>query len=509
MTALITRHSSDVDVKDLFCGAGGSSTGLVRAGMRVVVAANHSAVAIATHQANHPDTHHLCEDINRYEFRNLPRTRGLWASPICTEISQAGGKRRHKAKPMQGQTELFKQKGLDPNAFERTRATSWDVIRATEVHRYEFVLCENVVDWVTEWELFGAWRNCMHVLGYTSQIVSFNSAHVGGFDNPPAPQWRDRIYVVFTRKGMRKPNLELSPLAWCEDCGQDVHARQTWKRTDFTKLNGNVGRYNDQYVYTCPNTSRRHVKPVLEPYVSPALAALDLSDLGTRIGDRKPTATKPEGLAPSTMERIRAGAREFYGRYVLNANHEGNRGFDPNTLPLPTRTVKEGNGIVSPPLLIPCGGSWNETAQPVTEPMRTRLTREMEGVATPASYITYLRNHTQASMGDEPMRTVTAGGNTHFLVIPYNKNAKARRPSEPLTTITTHDRFGLLNGNGEIDVSDYLFRMLKPSEAMNAQGFPRDYIVTGKVQEQTAQAGNAVSVNVAAWIGERVMEVLG
>src|SRR5207248_2809483 len=81
---------------DLFCGAGGSSTGLVAAGLELRLAANHSPVAIETHAANHPDADHLCADIDHYDMRRLPRTDVLWASPICTELSPAGGRRRKK-----------------------------------------------------------------------------------------------------------------------------------------------------------------------------------------------------------------------------------------------------------------------------------------------------------------------------------------------------------------------------------------------------------------------------
>ena len=77
-------------VTDLFCGAGGASSGLVEAGLGVVLAANHWPTAIATHAANHPGTEHLCADINNLDMRRLPRTDELWASVICTEISPAG-----------------------------------------------------------------------------------------------------------------------------------------------------------------------------------------------------------------------------------------------------------------------------------------------------------------------------------------------------------------------------------------------------------------------------------
>ncbi|WP_435863510.1 DNA cytosine methyltransferase [Streptomyces prunicolor] len=50
--------------------------------------------------------------------------------------------------------------------------------------------------------------------------------------------------------------------------------------------------------------------------------------------------------------------------------------------------------------------------------------------------------------------------------------------------------------------------MLQPREHLSAQRFPETYQVVGSKAAQTQQAGNAVSVNVARWIGERLMPVL-
>ena len=56
-------------VADLFCGAGGSSTGAKKAiaeigGTMELVAVNHWNTAIATHAANHPTARHLVEDVS-------------------------------------------------------------------------------------------------------------------------------------------------------------------------------------------------------------------------------------------------------------------------------------------------------------------------------------------------------------------------------------------------------------------------------------------------------------
>jgi DNA (cytosine-5)-methyltransferase 1 len=59
-----------------------------------------------------------------------------------------------------------------------------------------------------------------------------------------------------------------------------------------------------------------------------------------------------------------------------------------------------------------------------------------------------------------------------------------------------------------IEVADCHYRMLKAREHLRAQRFPDAYTVTGNQAEQTMQAGNAVSANVAHWIGTKITEVL-
>ena len=76
--------------------------------------------------------------------------------------------------------------------------------------------------------------------------------------------------------------------------------------------------------------------------------------------------------------------------------------------------------------------------------------------------------------------------------------------SKPLGTITTKDRFGLVNVSVEIDgekyiISDIFLRMLKPEELKVLQGFPRDYIIDRDynwqkypIVEQVKRIGNSV-----------------
>lgn len=246
-------------------------------------------------------------------------------------MSPAGGRK----KPTQ--VSLFEKYGHVPSAaYERTRVTFWEVIRATELHRYEVIMIENVVE-AAQWELFEVWLAGMTALGYQVQFVSVSAAHVGDDeDNEPASQWRDRLYMVFTQVGMRKPDLEPRPLAWCQKCDANVGALQWWKRPG-----RRIGKYRKQYIYVCPVGDHGQV----EPYVMPAAAAIDWTNLGTRIGDR----SKP--LKASTMERIQLGLETIAAPSLFFATNHGkdggHRSFDPETRPLSSRTTKNGEGIVT------------------------------------------------------------------------------------------------------------------------------------------------------------------
>lgn len=94
---------------DLFCGAGGTSSGVEYARVngekcaKVVACVNHDKNAILSHQANHPDALHFTEDIRTLELspmvEHLQRMKNqypdayvvLWASLECTNFSRAKG----------------------------------------------------------------------------------------------------------------------------------------------------------------------------------------------------------------------------------------------------------------------------------------------------------------------------------------------------------------------------------------------------------------------------------
>ena len=111
------------------------------------------------------------------------------------------------------------------------------------------------------------------------------------------PQSRDRLYIVFWDQSVPTPDLDHCPASWCHHCNATVEAVWTWKTG--IPPTGSV-RYGRQYIYKCPSC-RREVTPPR----TPSLDALDLTDLGTPIGDRK----RP--LAASTMARAERDRRRF------------------------------------------------------------------------------------------------------------------------------------------------------------------------------------------------------
>lgn len=151
--------SSVVTVTDLFCGAGGSSLGAAQSGAEIRMALNHWELAVQTHNSNFPNTDHHCCDASQADPRYYPRTTVLIASPECTNHSLAKGKGRARY-----QADLWGTPLIDP-AEERSRATMWDVPRFAEVHRYELIIVENVID-ARAWVLWDAWLHAMQALGY-------------------------------------------------------------------------------------------------------------------------------------------------------------------------------------------------------------------------------------------------------------------------------------------------------------------------------------------------------
>lgn len=434
--------SSTITITDMFCGAGGSTTGAVRAGADVRLAMNHWKRAIETHNTNHPNTDHALADISQADPRYYPRTNILIASPECTNHSLAKGKQRKQ----QNQLDLWGNRWAtksDP-AEERSRCTMWDPLRFAECHKYELVILENVVD-ARLWVMWDAWLHAWQNLGYDHEIVYLNSmfAH-------PTPQSRDRMYFVAWKCGNRKPDLAIHPAAYCAKCEHDIQAVQSWKNP-LKKF----GKYRQQYVYLCPE----HACEVT-PYYYAAASAIDWTRPVQRIGDRE----KP--LKEKTMERIAYGLEKFAGHpFSIPMTRVQDRLRDVTCDPFPTHTATETQALVTPPPFL----------------------------------IDHIAEYRVRSI-TQPISTIVGGGNHQSLVVPpawlmsYYNNGAFEPVSEPVSTVTTLERHALVIATNEKPcVEDCGFRMLEPYEIQAAMAFPREYVVTGTRREKVKQLGNAVT----------------
>ncbi len=80
---------------DSFAGGGGASTGIeIALGRSPDIAINHNPAALALHEANHPQTLHISENV--YRIDPLDYLRGAhvglaWFSPDCKHFSKAKG----------------------------------------------------------------------------------------------------------------------------------------------------------------------------------------------------------------------------------------------------------------------------------------------------------------------------------------------------------------------------------------------------------------------------------
>jgi DNA (cytosine-5)-methyltransferase 1 len=472
-------------VTDIFCGGGGSSTGMTQIpGVQVRMAANHWDLAVQVHNANHPNADHAAVDLHLEDPRYFPKTDILWASPECTKWSQASGGKYSSVSVEMDLLDL-----LDPDLVEedpetaivqRSRLLMFDVLRFAEHHRYRAMVIENVVDIATNpkfAEAWALWKKGLTNLGYEYRIVSLNSMHAQAHGDP-APQSRDRLYIVCWRRGDRAPNIDrvLRPLAWCPNCGSVVESQQAWK-------NGRtVGKYRSQYVYihgSCGTT--------VEPGYLPAAAAIDWSLRGTRIGDR----TKP--LAEKTRRRIAAGIAKYWAPLHVEAAGNTYDAADPNhrsygdpngyyrawsTLD----TLKSIHTTVSKALVVPLEGRAGDRCKSTDEALRTQTSRHLDAMVTPPPFLTQFRerirdldptekpfptivadgaNHglvqspfiaelrgggSTARSVSEPAATFTASGNHHGLVVPAGGtwNDDARPTSDPHRTMTTRETSALV-----------------------------------------------------------------
>lgn len=522
------QKNSYPTVTDQFCGAGGSSQGAQDAGAEVKLAMNHWQRAIDTHSANFQNTDHDCADISASDPRRYRSTDILITSPECTNHSVAKGR-----KALKKQMDMFASGVLDASA-ERSRATMWDVVRFAEYHSYNIIIVENVVD-ARKWIMFESWLDAMGKLGYLFKCTYLNSMHFH-----PTPQSRDRMYVVFWKKGNKAPDLEYMPIAACAKCEKDVNAVQTWKNKMLR-----FGKYKQQYIYCCPTCSSK-----VEPYYYAAFNCIDWSDPGKRIGDRKAP------LSPNSEKRINYGLDKYgsdpfifhaaYGDtargvvrsvtdpaftqttlssqsiiqhpFIINDQHS--TGVDCRVRsvsdPINTLVAQPHFKLIMKPFIIKAEHAAQLNVKSADGVFQTQTCRQSMAVIAPPPLIVENKGTSLARESNKPLSCVTTvpyhGVITteawnSFIGYYYGGSNVTTKPNEPLGTVSTHDRSYLINYQ-KPNIEDCYYRMLKAPEIKLAMAFRKNYIVTGSQKDQVKQLGNAVTPPPMEWLVRQCIKSL-
>lgn len=526
-------------VVDNFAGGGGASTGIEMAlGRSPEIAINHDPDAISMHTVNHPDTEHYCESVWDIVPRDVVAGRpvGLvWLSPDCKHFSKA--------------------KGSTP-VSKKIRGLAWVTLRWAATVRPRVIMLENVEEFQTWGPLlidsegnarpdpakkgrtFNSFINALRRQGYKVEWRELRACDYG------TPTIRKRLFLIARRDGAPivwpKPThgdpasaevkaRKLLPwptaadiIDWSIPCPSIFERKRPLAENTLRRIAKGLERFvinaAEPFIVKCNHTSTRTVYDCFR---------------GQGINEPLQTITQSPGFAvvqPTLVPFI----TEF-----ANASHQRNMPADE-----PLRTicaqVKGGHfALVAPVIARQFGNSVGQSVEDplgtvmakadksqlvtaflakhytgvvgaeLTQPLPTVTTVDHNALVT--SHLVKLRGTCQHSQPvTEPMPTVTAGGlhigEVRAFLLKYYGTDSAIPCSEPLHTVTTRDRFGLVTVRGEdYQIVDIGMRMLEPHELFAAQGFPADYVIdhdaTGKKFTKTAQVarcGNAVCPPLAA-----------
>lgn len=566
-----------IKAADLFCGAGGTSRGLLEACRQMgfeldLIAVNHWPIAIASHSANHPYARHECASLDQVDPRKLVpggRLNLLVASPECTHHSNARGGR-----PMNDQS----------------RSSAWIILRWAELIYIENILIENVKEF-RSWgplgangrplrskrgEFYFAFLQTLRAAGYTVEDRILNAADFGD------PTTRERLFIIARRGGKKIiwPNPTHAPMeklrrgevqknmfgqavkmkTWVPSReiidwkipGQSIFnrkkplAKKTLERI-YAGLKKFGGPNAEPFLLVLRNhmdaqsldrplptlaASGQHVG-LVEPFIFAhqrrenqptsvdepiqtltatssdfALVEPFLIGRGGPNGSGKPQSVN-EPLNTVLTENHRAVVQPFISAYRGNHNgrKDGNHRNHSVNRPLPTQDTSNRYAVVEPRAFVLPQHSGGEL-RPITQPAPTVCTDGAIALVEADAFLVDVNhglsngkdgNRTQSV--NEPIGTITAGRRGKGVVQPclvkYNGTATATSVEEPLHTVTAKDRYALVTTEHGTYALDIRLRMLRPHELAAAMSFPNDYRLTGKMEDQVKQIGNAVPVRTA------------
>lgn len=527
-------------------------------------AVNHDPAAIAMHEVNHPETKHYCESVWDVDPRDLARGRPVgiaWFSPDCKHFSKAkGGTPVDKSirglawvvlrwagtvKPriiflenveefktwgplIQGEDGEWypdpKQKGRTFKAFVNAlRRQGYDVewreLRACDYgaptsrkRLFLIARCDGkAIVWpepthgdptseaVTSGKL-KPWRTAAEIIDWSIPCRS-----IFGRKKPLAENTLRRIARGIERYVINNPKPFIIKV---NHAGETFRGQQTDEplhtvtskngcgivtpyitRIGQTGFGGDNLSYNVESPVTTVTTKAEHL------LVTPTLIQMGYGDPeGRRVLDLE----KPLGTVTAGGNKFAVAAAYVSREFGQSTGHAADA-------PLGTVTAAGGgkSQLVAAFLAKHYGGNYTGPGADMEQPTPTITATDHNALVT--SHLIKLRGTCQDGQEvTEPMPTITAGGlhvgEVRSFLIKYYGTGIGQQLDEPLDTVVTKDRFGLITIEGvDYQIVDIGMRMLRAHELFAAQGFPPEYIIdryqNGKKvpqDEQVNRCGNSV-----------------
>lgn len=441
---------------------------------------NHWDIAIETHAANYPKARHLCESLDNVDPRKLfkDRIRLLVASPECTHHSNARG-------------------GVP--CSDQSRATAWHIVRWASSLYIDNILIENVPEFVSWGPLgakgqpikekkgatFLAFKGALESLGYRCEWRILNTANYGD------ATCRKRFFMLCRRGNKR--------IEWPEPTHTQAGGENLFGSTSPWVPARSVidWAYPAQSIF-----DRRH--PLSDNTLARIEAGLKRyggEEFLVKLYGTGKTSGIGEPLPTVTANGQHLGiCRPFLVNYHGNhkGKHDGESRVHDVTEPMATLDTSNRYALAMPFILPQQKGGPGETrTRSIDIPLSTITTTGAEAVAVP--FITVNKGTSSARDIDDPLPCITTHSHLSlsFLVKYYGSGQGVADIKEPLDTVTTKARFGLVEAFRNTEGADILFRMLQPHELAAAHSFPRDYQFKGTKTDVIKQIGNSVPIRTA------------
>ncbi|HLH95040.1 MAG TPA: DNA cytosine methyltransferase [Xanthobacteraceae bacterium] len=519
--------SAEELIVDLFAGGGGASEGIrIALNRSPDIAINHDEDALSMHQANHPETRHLRANLMQVSPMRVIGDAPiglLWASPDCTHHSKAkGGKpvKRHRRDLPWVVMRWIKKKRPRVFVVENVEELAkWgplvrklgpDRKPILDVHGSPLLVpCKK-----REGEDFGRWIEAGRRDGYRIEWRELRACKFG------ARTTRKRLFVIGRRDGKSivwpEPTHDdpkspavisggLKPWGTAADCidwslpcpsiflspeeARALGVRRPLADATMARIAKGVWRYviNAAEPFIVPithGTDPERGQAVSEPLRTVTTAhrgehALVTPFLVPRYGER-PGQDPRTHAADEPMPTIVTTANQGSLAAVHLAKFQENGCGAPADDPL--HTVMAGAPRHAMVAAFLAQHNYQEPGHSPLEPVSTIVTKG----CTQALCATHLVNLKGSDRRDAPVSaplpTVTAAGwhlaEVRAFLLKYYGTDQDPDLREPIDTVTTRDRFGLVLVRGALyQIVDIGMRMLTPRELYRAHSFRDDYII--------------------------------